>query len=49
MNETWLERTGVPLESNVILLLWSFTVSMYPLGGLAGAVIAGPMAIVLGR
>uniref|UniRef100_A0A8C4U8T8 Solute carrier family 2, facilitated glucose transporter member 5 n=1 Tax=Falco tinnunculus TaxID=100819 RepID=A0A8C4U8T8_FALTI len=49
MNETWLERTGVPLESNMILLLWSFTVSAYPLGGLTGAVAAGPMAIVLGR
>ncbi|NXA89038.1 GTR11 protein, partial [Melanocharis versteri] len=49
MNTTWLERTGVPLESNVILLLWSFTVSAYPLGGLTGAVLAGPMAIMLGR
>uniref|UniRef100_A0A8C5TEB4 Solute carrier family 2, facilitated glucose transporter member 5 n=1 Tax=Malurus cyaneus samueli TaxID=2593467 RepID=A0A8C5TEB4_9PASS len=49
MNTTWLERTGVPLESNVILLLWSFTVSAYPLGGLTGAVVAGPMAIMLGR
>ncbi|XP_025971816.2 solute carrier family 2, facilitated glucose transporter member 11-like isoform X1 [Dromaius novaehollandiae] len=49
MNETWLERTGVPLESNVILLLWSFTVSAYPLGGLAGAIVAGPMAVMLGR
>ncbi|XP_054075340.1 solute carrier family 2, facilitated glucose transporter member 11 isoform X2 [Rissa tridactyla] len=49
MNETWLERTGVPLESNVILLLWSLTVSAYPLGGLTGALVAGPMAIMLGR
>ncbi|NXC80785.1 GTR11 protein, partial [Cercotrichas coryphoeus] len=49
MNTTWLERVGVPLESNVILLLWSFTVSAYPLGGLTGAVVAGPMAIMLGR
>ncbi|XP_061865987.1 solute carrier family 2, facilitated glucose transporter member 11 isoform X2 [Colius striatus] len=49
MNETWLKRTGVPLQSNVILLLWSFTVSAYPLGGLAGALVAGPMAIMLGR
>ncbi|NWI61460.1 GTR11 protein, partial [Calyptomena viridis] len=49
MNTTWVERTGVPMESNVILLLWSFTVSAYPLGGLAGAVVAGPMAITLGR
>ncbi|XP_010215694.1 PREDICTED: solute carrier family 2, facilitated glucose transporter member 11 [Tinamus guttatus] len=49
MNETWLERTGAPLDGNVILLLWSFTVSAYPLGGLTGAIAAGPMAIVLGR
>uniref|UniRef100_A0A8C3J0P8 Solute carrier family 2, facilitated glucose transporter member 5 n=1 Tax=Calidris pygmaea TaxID=425635 RepID=A0A8C3J0P8_9CHAR len=49
MNQTWLERTGVPLESNVLLLLWSLTVSAYPLGGLAGALVAGPMAIVVGR
>ncbi|XP_014799459.1 PREDICTED: solute carrier family 2, facilitated glucose transporter member 11 [Calidris pugnax] len=49
MNQTWLERTGVPLESDVLLLLWSLTVSAYPLGGLAGALAAGPMAIVVGR
>ncbi|NXO82435.1 GTR11 protein, partial [Sitta europaea] len=49
MNTTWLERMGAPLDSNVILLLWSFTVSAYPLGGLTGAVVAGPMAIMLGR
>ncbi|XP_071880601.1 solute carrier family 2, facilitated glucose transporter member 11 isoform X2 [Anas platyrhynchos] len=49
MNKTWQERTGVPPEDNMILLLWSFTVSVYPLGGLAGAVVAGPMAIMLGR
>ncbi|XP_054144923.1 solute carrier family 2, facilitated glucose transporter member 11 isoform X2 [Melozone crissalis] len=49
MNTTWLERMGVPLESNTVLLLWSFTVSAYPLGGLIGAVAAGPMAIMLGR
>ncbi|KFU95022.1 Solute carrier family 2, facilitated glucose transporter member 11, partial [Chaetura pelagica] len=49
MNKTWLERTGVPLESRVVLLLWSVTVSAYPLGGLTGAVVAGPMAIMLGR
>ncbi|NXX67218.1 GTR11 protein, partial [Spizella passerina] len=49
MNTTWLERMGAPLESNMVLLLWSFTVSAYPLGGLTGAVAAGPMAIMLGR
>ncbi|KAM9626247.1 LOW QUALITY PROTEIN: solute carrier family 2, facilitated glucose transporter member 11-like [Morphnus guianensis] len=49
MNETWLECTGIPFESNMILLLWSFTVSVCPLGGHTGAVVAGPMAIILGR
>ncbi|XP_075371979.1 solute carrier family 2, facilitated glucose transporter member 11 [Mycteria americana] len=49
MNKTCLEHTGVPFESNTILLLWSFTVSAYPLGGLTGAVVAGLIAIVLGR
>ncbi|XP_043924617.1 solute carrier family 2, facilitated glucose transporter member 11 [Protopterus annectens] len=49
INETSMERWGKPLDSNVILLLWSFIVSIYPLGGLIGALIAGPMAIKFGR
>ncbi|XP_030439024.1 solute carrier family 2, facilitated glucose transporter member 11-like [Gopherus evgoodei] len=49
INETWLQRTGASLESGVILLVWSFIVSVYSLGGLTGALIAGPMAIKLGR
>ncbi|XP_053225999.1 solute carrier family 2, facilitated glucose transporter member 11-like isoform X1 [Podarcis raffonei] len=48
-NETWLERTGSPLEGKVITLIWSSVVSLYPLGGLVGALLAGPMAIKLGR
>ncbi|XP_077165247.1 solute carrier family 2, facilitated glucose transporter member 11 isoform X2 [Paroedura picta] len=49
INETWLERTGLPLEGSRITLMWSFVVSAFPLGGLAGALLAGPMAIKLGR
>ncbi|XP_054852596.1 solute carrier family 2, facilitated glucose transporter member 11-like [Eublepharis macularius] len=49
INETWLERTGLPLERSRITLMWSFIVSVFPLGGLAGALLAGPMAIKLGR
>nr|XP_056715323.1 solute carrier family 2, facilitated glucose transporter member 11 isoform X1 [Euleptes europaea] len=49
INETWLERTGQPLERSRITLMWSFVVSIFPLGGLAGALLAGPMAIKLGR
>ncbi|KAJ6659172.1 hypothetical protein lerEdw1_019475 [Lerista edwardsae] len=48
-NETWLERTGAPLEGSTVALLWSFVVSVFSLGGLAGALVAGPMAIRLGR
>ncbi|XP_067861736.1 solute carrier family 2, facilitated glucose transporter member 11-like isoform X1 [Heptranchias perlo] len=49
INETWAERYGTQLESWVITLLWSFTVSTYSFGGLVGALIAGPMAITYGR
>ncbi|KAJ7309655.1 hypothetical protein JRQ81_007713 [Phrynocephalus forsythii] len=49
VNETWLERTGHPLGSRTVTLIWSFIVSLFPLGGLMGALLAGPMAIKLGR
>ncbi|XP_053136285.1 solute carrier family 2, facilitated glucose transporter member 11 isoform X4 [Hemicordylus capensis] len=49
MNKTWLERTGRPLEGRAAALIWSFIVSVFSLGGLAGALLAGPMAIKLGR
>ncbi|XP_058148743.1 solute carrier family 2, facilitated glucose transporter member 11 isoform X2 [Dasypus novemcinctus] len=48
-NETWRARTGRPLPDHLILLVWSLIVSLYPLGGLFGALLAGPLAIVLGR
>ncbi|OCU01850.1 solute carrier family 2, facilitated glucose transporter member 11 isoform X1 [Xenopus laevis] len=49
VNETWLERSGQQLDSQVITLIWSIIVSVYPLGGFLGALLAGPMAIRLGR
>ncbi|MEE6526731.1 hypothetical protein FKM82_027525 [Ascaphus truei] len=33
----------------MITLIWSVVVSVYPLGGFLGALLAGPMAIKLGR
>nr|XP_011766745.1 solute carrier family 2, facilitated glucose transporter member 11 isoform X4 [Macaca nemestrina] len=48
-NETWQARTGEPLPDHLILLMWSLIVSLYPLGGLFGALLAGPLAITLGR
>ncbi|KAM8962102.1 solute carrier family 2, facilitated glucose transporter member 11-like [Pelodytes ibericus] len=49
VNQTWLERTGLSLDSWIITLIWSIVVSVYPLGGFLGALLAGPMAIRLGR
>nr|BAE01166.1 unnamed protein product [Macaca fascicularis] len=48
-NETWQARTGEPLPDHLILLMWSLIVSLYPLGGPFGALLAGPLAITLGR
>ncbi|XP_036678959.1 solute carrier family 2, facilitated glucose transporter member 11 isoform X6 [Balaenoptera musculus] len=48
-NETWRMRTGWPLPDQLVPLLWSLIVSLYPVGGLLGALLAGPMAITLGR
>ncbi|XP_064337089.1 solute carrier family 2, facilitated glucose transporter member 11 isoform X3 [Camelus dromedarius] len=48
-NETWQMRTGRPLPDHLVLLVWSLIVSLYPLGGLLGALLAGPLAITLGR
>ncbi|XP_028567081.2 solute carrier family 2, facilitated glucose transporter member 11-like isoform X2 [Podarcis muralis] len=41
INETWLERHGSPLPQETILLLWSFIVSIYGIGGLLGSVCCG--------
>ncbi|KAF3813754.1 hypothetical protein GH733_018286 [Mirounga leonina] len=49
INETWGVRTGQPLPDHLVLLVWSLIVSLYPLGGLFGALLAGPLAVVLGR
>uniref|UniRef100_A0A5F9C510 Major facilitator superfamily (MFS) profile domain-containing protein n=3 Tax=Oryctolagus cuniculus TaxID=9986 RepID=A0A5F9C510_RABIT len=48
-NETWQVRTGEPLPDRLILLVWSLIVSLYPLGGLLGALLAGHLAVMLGR
>ncbi|XP_028335966.1 solute carrier family 2, facilitated glucose transporter member 11 [Physeter macrocephalus] len=48
-NETWRTRTGRPLPDHLVPLMWSLIVSLYPVGGLLGALLAGPLAITLGR
>ncbi|XP_066466088.1 solute carrier family 2, facilitated glucose transporter member 11-like [Tiliqua scincoides] len=41
INETWMERHGSPLPQETILLLWSFIVSVFGIGGLLGSVYCG--------
>ncbi|KAG9354565.1 hypothetical protein JZ751_001278 [Albula glossodonta] len=49
INETFQERWGAELEVYQVTLIWTFIVSIFSLGGLMGALIAGPMAIHFGR
>lgn len=49
INETFLERWGKELELYEVTLIWTFIVSIFSLGGLTGALIAGPMSIRFGR
>ncbi|KAI1900620.1 hypothetical protein AGOR_G00051800 [Albula goreensis] len=49
INETFQERWGAELEVYQVTLIWTFIVSIFSLGGLMGALIAGPMAIRFGR
>lgn len=48
-NTTYLERTGRPIEENFLTLLWSLSVSMYPLGGFFGSLMVAPLVNKLGR
>uniref|UniRef100_A0A8C6JTR7 Uncharacterized protein n=1 Tax=Melopsittacus undulatus TaxID=13146 RepID=A0A8C6JTR7_MELUD len=41
INETWIERHGSPLHPETIMLLWSFIVSVYGIGGLLGSLCCG--------
>ncbi|XP_059181053.1 solute carrier family 2, facilitated glucose transporter member 11-like [Centropristis striata] len=49
INETYLERWGLGLESSQVTLMWTLIVSAFSLGGLVGALLAGPLAVRFGR
>ncbi|XP_071768787.1 solute carrier family 2, facilitated glucose transporter member 11-like [Centroberyx gerrardi] len=49
VNETFLERWDIQLQDYQVTLLWTVIVSIFSLGGFAGALIAGPMTIRFGR
>ncbi|XP_078713690.1 solute carrier family 2, facilitated glucose transporter member 11-like isoform X1 [Lampetra fluviatilis] len=49
INTTCEQRYGTGLDQHVLTLLWSTVVSVFTLGGCLGALLAGPLAIRLGR
>uniref|UniRef100_A0A8C6YHE9 Major facilitator superfamily (MFS) profile domain-containing protein n=1 Tax=Naja naja TaxID=35670 RepID=A0A8C6YHE9_NAJNA len=49
MNETWLERTGAPLNEKTLLFLWSFAVSVYGVGGVLGCLCSGYLIVKYGK
>ncbi|XP_075911864.1 solute carrier family 2, facilitated glucose transporter member 11-like [Petromyzon marinus] len=49
MNATWLSRHGEAVSPAGLLLLWSLVVAAYTAGGLLGALLAGPLAVRVGR
>ncbi|XP_010216857.1 PREDICTED: solute carrier family 2, facilitated glucose transporter member 5 [Tinamus guttatus] len=48
-NLTYLERNGKAMDSKLQTLLWSLTVSMFPLGGFFGSLMVGPLVNKCGR
>ncbi|XP_003822170.4 solute carrier family 2, facilitated glucose transporter member 7 [Pan paniscus] len=48
-NETYFERHATFMDGKLMLLLWSCTVSMFPLGGLLGSLLVGLLVDSCGR
>ena len=48
-NEPFFERHGPFMDEKVMLLLWSCTVSVFPLGGLVGSLVVGLLVDRCGR
>ncbi|KFZ62511.1 Solute carrier family 2, facilitated glucose transporter member 5, partial [Podiceps cristatus] len=48
-NRTYFNRSGTPMDSGFQTLLWSLTVSMYPLGGFFGSLMVWPLVNNCGR
>lgn len=46
---TYLQRYGRPMEDTLLTLLWSLSVSMFPLGGFFGSLMVAPLVNKLGR
>ncbi|XP_040915265.1 solute carrier family 2 member 11, like [Toxotes jaculatrix] len=49
VNKTCLQRYSVSLDPWQVSLIWSFTVSIFCIGGLLGSLVAGPLISKYGR
>ncbi|XP_039991282.1 solute carrier family 2, facilitated glucose transporter member 11 [Xiphias gladius] len=49
INGTYMERRGTSLDIPQVTIVWTLIVSAFPMGGLLGALLAGPMAVHFGR
>nr|XP_020637650.1 solute carrier family 2, facilitated glucose transporter member 5-like [Pogona vitticeps] len=48
-NETYRYRNGISIDSSLLMFQWGLTVSFFPLGGLLGSLLVGPLADSCGR
>ncbi|XP_034563567.1 solute carrier family 2, facilitated glucose transporter member 11 [Notolabrus celidotus] len=49
INDTYMKRWGTGLETPQVTLVWTLIVSAFSLGGLLGALLAGPLSVHCGR
>ncbi len=49
INETNFERTGEYMDQSRVTFIWSWTVSIFCVGGILGAMLTGLIADKLGR
>ncbi|XP_069789114.1 solute carrier family 2, facilitated glucose transporter member 11-like [Narcine bancroftii] len=49
INETLLERHGSVMEEQLIKVIWTVIISIYPVGGVLGSFIAGHLSVRFGR
>ncbi|XP_066487972.1 solute carrier family 2, facilitated glucose transporter member 3-like [Tiliqua scincoides] len=49
INQTWIGRTNAPISENLLTLLWSFSVSIFTVGGMIGSLSVGLFVDRFGR
>ncbi|KAM4707283.1 solute carrier family 2, facilitated glucose transporter member 11-like [Discoglossus pictus] len=49
INQTWIERYGSPVPEGTLILIWSFLVSVFSIGGLIGSTSSGYLTGKFGK